>query len=122
MPNPFQLEVLMAGSLDSRKAQEWRRRLARFQGARQTVAEFCRTEGISAPSFYQWRRRLAEWPRRSEEVAGFRPVRLVGSPGLEVELPGGIRLRVPTSDGQVLRLVMETLLHADAERAGGGQC
>ncbi len=67
----------MAGSLDSRKVREWQRRMARFQEAQQSVAEFCRKEGVSAPSFYQWRKRLAQRPRPAEEAAGFRPVRLV---------------------------------------------
>ncbi len=48
----------MAGSLDSRRAHEWQRRMTRFEKARQSVAEFCRREGVSAPSFYQWRKAL----------------------------------------------------------------
>jgi len=38
----------MAGSLDSRKVREWQRRMTRFEEARQSVAEFCRKEGVSA--------------------------------------------------------------------------
>jgi hypothetical protein len=34
--------------------------MTRFQEARQSVAEFCRKEGVSAPTFYQWRKRLAQ--------------------------------------------------------------
>ena len=112
----------MAGSLDSQKVLEWRRRMMRFHEGRQTVAEFCRTEGVSAPSFYQWRKRLVQRGRVAEEASGFRPVRLVGSAGVAVHLPGGTRLEVPISDPQALRLVIDTLAHADAERAGGGPC
>jgi hypothetical protein len=112
----------MAGSLDSRKVHEWRRRMTRFEEAQQSVAEFCRKEGISAPSFYQWRKRLAQRPRPAEEAVGFRPVRLVSSPGVGVQLPGGTQLHVPTSDRRALRLVIDTLARADAERAGGGPC
>ncbi len=50
------------------------------------------------------------------------PVRLVGSAGVVVQLPGGTQLHVPTSDPQALRLVIDTLARADAERAGGGPC
>ena len=118
----------MAGSLDSHKVREWRRRMERFQEGRQSVTEFCRTEGVSAPSFYQWRKRLARRPRATEEARGFRAVRLVGTnaalvaAGVVVQLPGGTRLDVPISDPQALRLVIDTLARADAERAGGGPC
>lgn len=116
----------MAGSLDSRKVREWKRRMARFRELRQSVAEFCRKEGVSAPSFYQWRKRLA---RRSgqgkgnaaEATARFTPVRLVRSVGVAVRLPGGTRLHVPT-DAETLRLVIDTLARADARHAGGGPC
>ncbi len=112
----------MAGSLDSRRVREWQRRMSRFQAAQQSVAEFCRKEGVSAPSFYQWRKRLAQRARPAEEEARFRPVRLVASAGIAVHLPGGTQLHVPTSDRQALRLVLNTLARADARRAGGGPC
>jgi hypothetical protein len=112
----------MAGSLDSGKMREWQRRMARFEEARQSVAEFCRKEGVSAPSFYQWRKRLARRPRQGEEATGFRPVRLVSSAGVVVQLPGGTRLQVPTADRRALRLVIDTLARADAQRAGGSPC
>ena len=40
------------------KCQEWTERLERFAKSRQTVAEFCRDERVSAPSFYQWKQKL----------------------------------------------------------------
>ena len=112
----------MAGSLDSRKVREWQRRMTRFRDAQQSVAEFCRKEGVSAPSFYQWRKRLAQGAQSAEEAAGFRPVRLVHAAGIAVQLPGGTQLQVPTSDPQALRVVISTLARADARRAGGGPC
>jgi hypothetical protein len=32
----------------------WRDRLAKYRQSDLTVAEFCRQEGVSNPSFYQW--------------------------------------------------------------------
>ena len=112
----------MGSSLNSRRASEWQRRMTRFQKAGQSVAEFCRQEGVSAVSFYQWRKRLAGQPRRAEETAGFTPVRLVAGTSVTVHLPGGTQLHVPTSDPQALRLVIDLLARADAQRAGEAPC
>ena len=112
----------MAGSLNSGKAREWQGRMARFEKARQSVAEFCRREGVSAPSFYLWRKRLGGGPRRAKEPGEIRRVRLVGSTGVAVQLPGGTQLHVPTSDREALRVVIDSLASADARRAGGGPC
>lgn len=124
----------MAGSLVSRKVRQWQQRMARFAAARQSVAEFCRAEGVSAPSFYQWRKRLPQRPRPvagtngTLVAAGFRPVRLASTNGtlvaaaVVVQLPGGTQLHVPTSERRALRLVIDTLARADAQRTGGGRC
>lgn len=112
----------MAGSVDCGKVRQWQQRMARFDKARQSVAEFCRREGISAPSFYHWRKRLARGPRLAAEAADFRPVRLVASGEMSVRLPGGTQLRVPVSDAEALRVAIDALARADAQRAGGGRC
>jgi hypothetical protein len=48
----------MARRVDGRKVEVWGQRLRRYGGSGLTVAEFCRREGVSVPSFYQWRSRL----------------------------------------------------------------
>lgn len=115
----------MAGSLSRTKADEWQRRLSRFQQSQLTVATFCHQEGVSAPSFYLWRKRLAlSRPTKhecSKPSVGFRPVRLLPSVGVSVELPGGTQLVVPTTDMESLRLVIETLARLDADRISEGR-
>ncbi len=116
----------MARSLRDRTAQAWQQRLMRFEKSRRTVGEFCRQEGVSAPSFYLWRKRLAQ-VRRSKRSAdkpagGFRPVRLRPAAELRVQLPGGTQLVVPMSDLEGLRSVIDVLTRADAQRSEVRPC
>ena len=110
----------MARSVPGRKAHEWRRRFRRFHKSRQSVAAFCREEGISPASFYLWKKRLAQVSGLVSPAvnrpSGFHPVRLLAAAGVDVQLPGGTQLVVPLSDAESLRLVIETLARVDAER------
>jgi hypothetical protein len=101
--------------------------VARFEKREQSVAAFCREEGVSEASFYQWRKRLADTPAQgpsdpTDAAAGFKPVSVLAAASIAVRLPGGTRLRVPSSDPYALRLVLETLASFDAQRSGGGSC
>jgi hypothetical protein len=115
----------MVHSTSRGKAQEWQRRLRRFQKSRQSVAAFCSQEGVSPPSFYLWKKRLAQraQPASSavESPPGFRPLRLLPSVGISVQLPGGTQLVVPTTDAESLRLVIETLARVDADCISEGR-
>jgi len=118
----------MARSIDARKWREWRQRMQRFEERQQSVAAFCYDEGVSEASFYHWRRRLLAEPSVPERgsdadaTTDFKPVRLLAATSIAVRLPGGTRLRVPSSDPQAVRLVIETVARLDAEHAGGGPC
>lgn len=94
----------------------WRERLARFGRGGMTVAEFCRREGVSDPSFYQWRKRLQQGGRQGkrtgrqecakaggEEGHRFLPMHVVGLSVAEIELPNGIKIRVPATSAEALR-------------------
>jgi hypothetical protein len=121
---------------DLGKVAEWRRRLARFRRSGQSVTAFCREEGVSTPSFYQWRKRLRSAEAIEEPaphasavarpavpaVAEFTPVRLVGSPTVLVQLPGGTQVQIPTADPQALVLAIRALVQADAGTGGGAAC
>lgn len=112
-----------ATSTSRRVEQElvWRRRLARHEVGGQSVATFCRGEGVSVASFYQWRTRLQLTPR------GVTPTRQAGSPaaafvdlgtvaGLPVSHPAvavaasaaqsvGVEVQLDFGSGLVLRIV-----------------
>jgi len=109
----------MARSLTDRKAQEWRQRFLRFEKSRQSIAAFCRAEGVSAPSFYLWRQRLraASTARPGTTLApeGFRPVRLLPAASLTAQLPGGTQLVVPLSDPEGLRAVLDAVVRVDVQ-------
>jgi transposase-like protein len=94
---------------DRGKEQYWRDVLRRQARSRSSVAEFCRREGLSQPSFYAWRRIVSQRDGRRAKQAdsgaravGFLPVRLrevaprVEAP-ITIELNEGLVLRLPES-------------------------
>lgn len=100
----------------SRAEFAWRSRMARYRRSAVTVAEFCRREGVSAPSFYAWRRRLdaAAQPTSRRQSGGaapggakasdlFVPVQVVSPPVAEIEFPNGVRVRVPATNIEAMR-------------------
>lgn len=88
----------MGRKVDGSVVAAWAERLARQQRGTLSIAEFCRRERVSAPSFYAWRRRLKdEEPDRGTPV--FVPVELSRGSGLpagvQIELPGGALVILP---------------------------
>ena len=85
----------MGRTADGSVAALWAERLARQQRGSLSIAEFCRRERISPPSFYSWRRRLEQ-----DERPVFVPVELPGTVGastggVQIELPGGAVVTLP---------------------------
>lgn len=88
----------------------WRERIERWGRSGQSVAEFCRRDQVSQPSFYAWRRRIEARRRKrrspkAREVrhgatgaAAFVPVRVVDRLSraypFEIAVPGGRTVRV----------------------------
>jgi len=68
------------------KIAQWNERLDRFDSKKQTVAQFCAEEGVSATSFYQWKKRLQVKFRgrvasaRSTPKQVFKSVELMSAP------------------------------------------
>jgi hypothetical protein len=111
----------MARSVDVVKLAEWRARLERFRRSGISVTRFCRGESVSVASFYQWRKKAVAGSARQDDgpcaVEAFAPVRLVGTAGIAVWLPGGTRIEIPIVDSPALQLALQTLVRADAEGA-----
>jgi transposase-like protein len=104
----------------ARQQAVWHERVRRQAQSGQSIAEFCRREGITAASFYMWRGRHR---RRAEAALGqaAAAVRLPASfidVGTMVERPGAadaipgtpvgrIELRIDLGGGMVLQLVRQ---------------
>jgi len=78
-----------------RSEDEWREILSRLERSDLGVTAFCRKERISAESLRRWRKRLEE--RTSSRFVEVLPAAFPGAQGsweLELDLPGGGRLRL----------------------------
>ncbi len=128
----------MSEETRSRKVQEWSERLLRFSKSGQTVLEFCRSEGVSQPSFYVWRKQLkaigsaaiAEHDPSAKAVKpvsplSFEPVSLdphhICGAGLKVRLPGGIELELG-GDPNVIEPVARQLIESALQLNGPQPC
>lgn len=106
----------MSREPDREKRAVWQMRLREYDCGDLTVAEFCRRAGVSVPAFYLWRRKLkpavTSSKARSQVVpaVSFLPIEISGGGSVEVLLPGGVRVLVPSNDQQALRTVISTLL------------
>jgi transposase-like protein len=112
---------------DPVKEQAWRERLEQQQQSGLSVRAFCSQHNLTVPSFYAWRRTLrqragaaanpssADGPPSPGPAAGqpfFVPLRLAptATTALELLLPGGLLLRVPTGfDADTLRRLLALL-------------
>ena len=111
----------MSRGMNTQKRSEWHERLRRFARSKLSVAEFCRRERVSTPSFYQWRRKLADSSsgspaRRSPARASFVPVQVAPATELHVNFPNGARLTLPTSDQELVRMSIKTIALARTRR------
>ena len=90
------------------KIEEWTRRLGRFEVAGETIARFCRREGVSESAFYAWKQklRLATTPAGATPPAGasprFLPVEIAPSQPASAHRAGE-HSREPTCIGHIDR-------------------
>ena len=126
----------MGRQRNTAKWELWQRRLREFDRERTTVAEFCQQVGVSLATFYQWQRKLKPASRgaarastsaaRHTAQAGpdigplrLLPVEITTSSQVEVLLPGGARLSIPSREHEALRTVVVALL---GERGDNRPC
>ena len=115
------------------KRQEWGARFQRFERSSQTIADFCRAEGVSQPSFYYWKRRLPGGSCRRPRVKrrqrsalpvnpGFRSV-VITPPAdpvrVKVRLPNGAVIELGDDALVIQRVVGQLLEHQADVRADG---
>jgi hypothetical protein len=119
----------MARTPDAKLYATWRDRVRRQAGSGLTIAQFCAHQGIARSKFHAWKRRFrlmesANQPPTSPTPAAFLPVtvRLLeracdGPPPIEVDLPNGVRLRIPTIDEHLACRLVRAIT---AARTGSG--
>jgi transposase-like protein len=90
-----------------RSASEQRTMLARYAASGQTVAAFCRREGISTASLYRWQALHGKSGEEHADARGERAPAFVDLGALSLPAPGGRRLEVKLDlgEGLVLHLV-----------------
>lgn len=84
------------------REQFWRQALRQFAAGSQSIREFCRSRGLSQPSFYSWRRRLARHDAAASaanDLPSFVPVSVCQEDvaqrrGFEIVLRGERRIRL----------------------------
>lgn len=106
----------------TRKLEQWRSRMQRFRASGLSVTRFCEQEQVSMPSFYLWRKRLADGAGSSSPPT-FVPVRVTHSTAVEIHLPSGARVCVPSGDRDALRVAIEAAGQlSNVRREGADAC
>jgi hypothetical protein len=111
----------------------WRDRIRRQESSGLTIAQFCVQERIARSKFHAWKRRFrlmdsaAQCPALAAPSA-FLPVTVrlderrldPGPPGLpiEVDLPNGIRLRIPTGNARLACRLVRSIAGARTDSGG----
>lgn len=100
----------MAQQRDPSREQFWRETVAAWQRSGQTIRAFCVAQRLSEASLYAWRRELTRRdgalrlarkpaparPRGSAAAAKFVPLQVLPQAFLEVVLPTGVSVRLPS--------------------------
>lgn len=112
----------MGRTADGSVSTFWAERLARQQRSTLSIAEFCRRERISPPSFYTWRKRLEK-----DKRALFVPIELAravepSAVGMQIELPGGVLVTLPVGASAELVTTAIRAAMSSLSPEGGRSC
>ncbi len=90
-----------------RSEHEWRSLLSRHQSSGQGIEAFCRSERISAASFYRWRRILRDGRDCGKDVGNNPAPAFVDLGALKSASASGSRidLKLDLDDGLILHLL-----------------
>lgn len=108
----------MPRSVSDQKRLEWRNRFRRFDRSKLTVTEFCQREGVSTPSFYHWRQKLTDPSPDDPGRAHFVPVQVPTPTALQVDFPNRVRLTIPGSDQELIRMSIDAIAQARTRQGG----
>jgi len=133
----------MARKVDRDLWDAWRRRVERQRQSGLAIAEYCRQEGISQPSFFARKRQLrsgsqptrksspthrrlapvqaqAVVPRQADFLRQLPVLAMRSSPWVELTLVDGTVVRVPQQNLAVLTIVLRILRGEDVTPLMGG--
>ena len=92
-------------------AEQWQAWFEEFEQSGLTVQQFCKAKGTTANTFYNWRRRLSSG--NGATFVSVLPVAAAAAEPIEVDLPCGATIRVPSSRHS-LQPLLEVLLELGA--------
>ena len=89
--------------------EQWVEWLSEQRSGGLSIAAFCQQKRVSQNSFYLWRRKLAQQISPGRSVSPFVPLAIVGGGQVEIELPCGATIRVPSEESarQILSILLE---------------
>jgi hypothetical protein len=107
------------------KVREWMRRFRRFEKSKLTVAQFCKDECVSQPSFYHWKKKLREQPGTSHAARKrFQPVHIAASvaakPESTIHLGRGVQIELG-SDLRIAESIVRQLLESVETNSAGAE-
>ena len=87
--------------------EQWQKWFSEYRESGFTIADFCQRQGIPQKSFYLWRKKLSK--EVADEASPFVPVSVVPTTSIEIDLPCGATVRVP-SESSAMHCVLSTLI------------
>ena len=107
------------------KVREWMRRFRRFEKSKLTVAQFCKDECVSQPSFYHWKKKLREQPGTSHGARKrFQSVHISASvaakPESTIHLGRGVQIELG-SDLRIAESIVRQLLESVETNSAGAE-